>query len=59
VGGFVLFRDEDGLHHAVRCGAVMALSDGDATGDTTVMQLPGNRAVLIRRPFSEVLRWFQ
>ena len=59
VGGFLVFTDEDGLHHAVRCGAVLALSDGDTEGGTTVMQLPGNRAVMIGRPFDEVLDCFQ
>ena len=59
VGGFVLFLDEDGLRHAVRCGAVLALSDADSGGRETVMQLPGGRAVLIRRSVAEVLDWFR
>jgi hypothetical protein len=58
VGGFVVLTDEDGLRHAVRSVAVLALSDADGTGSDTVMQLPGNRVVTIRRPIDEVLGWF-
>lgn len=58
VGAFVVFADENGLRHAVRLGSVLALSDGDERQDTTVMQLPGGRAVLIQVPLDEVLDWF-
>lgn len=58
VGGFVVFTDGDGLRHAVRPGAVLTLSDGDDMGEITMMQMPGNRAVLIRRRLDEVLEWF-
>ncbi len=59
IGAFVVFIDEDGLHHAVRCAAVLALSDADGDGSDTIMQLPGGRAVTIRRPVREVLEWFR
>ena len=59
VGGFVVLTDEDGLCHAVRCHAVMALSDADGTGSDTVLQLSGNRVVTVRRPMREVLEWFR
>lgn len=59
IGGFVVLTDEDGLRHAVRSGAVLALSDADGTGSDTIMQLPGNRVVTIRCPISEVLDWFR
>ena len=59
VGGFVVMTDEDGLHHAVRCQAVLALSDADGAGNDTVLQLSGNRAVTVRRPMREVLEWFR
>ena len=58
VGSFVLFKDDDGLRHAVRATGVLALSDGDHHGDITIMQMPGNRAVVIRRSLEEVLSWF-
>ena len=58
VGGFILFKDDDGLRHAVRASGILALSDGDHHGDLTIMQMSGNRAVVIRRPLEEVLSWF-
>lgn len=58
VGGFVLFKDEDGLRHAVRAAGVLALSDGDHNSDVTIMLMPGNRAVVIRQSLDEVLSWF-
>jgi hypothetical protein len=59
VGGFVVLVDEDGLRHAIRCGAVVALFEADGTGSDTIMQLTGGRAVTIRRPVGEVLEWFR
>ena len=59
IGGFVVLVDEDGLRHAVRCHAVLALSDADGTGSDTVLQMSGNRVVTIRRPLSEVLTWLR
>ena len=59
VGSFVVFKDEDGLRHAVKCGAVLALSDSDDVGAMTVMQMAGNKAVLIRSPIDEVIGWFK
>ncbi len=59
VGAFVLFVDEDGLRHAVRCQAVLALSDADSAGTDTILQLSGSRAVRLRRPIHEVLEWFR
>lgn len=58
VGAFVVVIDGDGLRHAVRLGSVLALSDGDEAQDTTVMQLPGGRAVRVLAPLEEVLGWF-
>ena len=57
MGGFVLFKEEDGLRHADRAAGVLALSDGDH-GDITIMQMPGNRAVVVRQSLDEVLSWF-
>jgi hypothetical protein len=58
VGGFVIFRDEDGLRHAVRSAAILALSDADEAGTSTAMQMTGNRVVVIQTSFDEVLEWF-
>ena len=49
VGGFIVFQDEDGLRHAVRCGAILASS---------AMQMSGNRVVIVRVGFDDVLGWF-
>lgn len=59
VGGFVMLTDGDGLRHAIKSGAVLALSEADETGGGTVMQLPGNRVVTIHLPIDEVLSWFR
>ena len=58
VGSFVLIVDDNGVRFAVKLGAILALSDGDESRETTVMQMPGGRAVLIRTPLEEVLGWF-
>lgn len=58
VGPFLIFADGDARRHAVRLNSVLALSDGDAQQDTTVMQLPGGRVILIQSPMEEVLSWF-
>ena len=57
VGAFVVFMDENGLRHAVKLGSVLSLSDGDDHQDTTVMQIPGGRVVLIQAPLEKVLKW--
>ena len=59
VGAFVVFIDEDGLRHAVRCQAVLAPSDADALAGDTMLQLSGNRTVTVRCPLGEVLGWFR
>lgn len=58
VGAFILFADDNGVRYAVRLGAVLALGDGDEARDTTIMHMPGGRAVLIPAPLEEVLKWF-
>ena len=58
VGSFVLFSDENGVRYAVRLGSVLALSDGDEARESTVLQMPGGRAVPIRASLEEVLSWF-
>lgn len=58
VGAFIVFADDEGVRHAVRLGAVLVLSDADSCQDTTVIQMPGGRALLVRTSFEEVLAWF-
>jgi hypothetical protein len=58
VGPFVVVVDGDGVRHAVRLGAVLALSDGDEMRDATVIQFAGGRAVRVPAPLEEVVRWF-
>jgi hypothetical protein len=57
LGAFIVLRDEDGGRHAIRLGAVLAVSDADCDQGSTVLQLAGNRNVLILAPMDEVLRW--
>ena len=57
-GPFVVLLDEDGLRHAVKLSAVQVLSDGDTCGNSTSVQLTGNRVAVVRRPLDEVLSWF-
>ena len=40
VGGFVVFRDDGGLRHAVRPGCILAVSDADETQGETIVQFP-------------------
>lgn len=58
VGAFILFADRNGVRYAVRLGAILALSDGDEARETTVLQMPGGRAVLVPTSLEEVLEWF-
>jgi hypothetical protein len=57
-GPFVLLHDEDGLRHAVKLSAILVLSDADGDGNSTAVQLTGNRVAIVRRPLDEVLSWF-
>ena len=56
-GGYVLLVDADGLRHAVRQGAVLALSDADDAQNATVAQLAGGRTLTILASLDEVLGW--
>ena len=57
LGPLIVFRDEDGMRHAVRQASIMAVSESDG-GGCTVIQLAGNRSVTVDRTFDEVLAWF-
>ena len=56
-GGYVLLVDVDGLRHAVRQGAILALSDADDGQGATVAQLTGGRRLTILASLDEVLGW--
>ncbi len=58
LGGFVLLTDADGIRHALRLGAVLALSDGDPCHDSTMVQMPAGRTLLIHTPLEKVITWF-
>lgn len=57
-GAFLAFRDENGIRHAIRLIAVLAVSDADDSQDATILQLPGGRFVSIRAALDDVLAWF-
>jgi hypothetical protein len=57
LGPWVIFRDEDGLRHAVRHSAILSVSDADETGSSTSILMSGNRLALVRRCFEEVFAW--
>lgn len=57
IGPFVVFKDADGMRHAVRQGAILAVSEAD--GDTVTIQMTGNRTALVRQAFDRVLTWFR
>jgi len=59
LGPWVLFRDENGLRHAVRSSAILSVSDTDETGSSTAVQMTGNRLAVVRRAFEEVFSWVQ
>ncbi len=56
VGGFVVFRDDNGRRHAVRQAAVLTISETD--DDMTTVQMTGSRTALVRQAFERVLSWF-
>ena len=57
VGPFLVFKDADGLRHAVRQGAIMSISECE--GDVTSIVMTGSRTALIRQTFDRVLTWFR
>lgn len=57
IGTYLVFKDEDGLRHAIRSSAVLAFSESLEGADLTIMQMSGNRAIVIRRPLEIVLSW--
>lgn len=55
VGPFIVFKDADGMRHAVRQGAILAISDGDVV----TISMTGSRSALVRQAFDRVLAWFR
>ena len=58
-GPFLVFTDQDGLRHAVRLTAVLALSDTDPAQDSTLVQLAGQRSVVVAVSLEEAIGWLQ
>ena len=56
-GPFIVFLDAEGKRHAVRNGAVLAISETD--DDLTILQMTGSRSALVRQAFDKVLTWFR
>jgi hypothetical protein len=59
LGPFIVLTEENGIRHAVRLGAVLAVSEADETGTTCIIQITGNRTVEVHGSLEAVLRWFQ
>ena len=59
IGAFLVFRDQDGLRHAVKLTAVLSVSDGDCDACSSVLQLTGNRTVVVQSSLDEVLGWLR
>jgi hypothetical protein len=57
VGPFIVFKDADGMRHAVRQGAILAISECD--GDIVTISMTGSRSALVRQAFDRVLSWFR
>jgi len=58
LGPFIVIQDSEGLRHAIRPGAVIAISDADDLQGTAYLSLPGGRCVLIHSSFDDILRLF-
>ena len=56
-GPFIVFKNAEGMRHAVRHGAVLASSETD--DDLTTLQMIGSRSALVRQTFDKVLVWFR
>ncbi len=57
VGPFVVFKDADGMRHAVRQVAILAISEHE--GDVVTISMTGSRSALVRQAFDRVLAWFR
>jgi hypothetical protein len=57
VGPFIVFKDADGMRHAVRHGAILSISEGE--GDVVSITMTGSRTALVRQAFERVLAWFR
>lgn len=59
VGAFLVFRDQDGVRHAVKLAAVLSVSDGDVDGCSAVVQLTGGRTIVVHSNLDELLEWMR
>ena len=51
---YVMVRDIDGRHHAIRRGAVLVASEANEVGDETILLLPGGMRLRIDEPLKDV-----
>lgn len=54
IPGFLMVRDDQGLRHAIKIGAVQLLSDADPCCDSTVVVVAG-RALVVDQPLDQIL----
>lgn len=59
IGPWIVFRDEDGLRHAVRQTAVLTISDADEGGESSAITMTGGRQAVVRQAFDTVLGWLR
>jgi hypothetical protein len=57
IGPWVVFRDQEGMRHAVKQGAILSISECE--GEVTSIVMTGSRTALIRQTFDRVLTWFR
>lgn len=56
-GRYLLLRDREGLRHAVRSQAILAVSDLDGGEDMSVVMLQGGRVLIVPTPLPTLLAW--
>jgi hypothetical protein len=57
LGPFVVFRDENCHRHAVRLGAILAISETDQ--DLVTIQMTVSRTATVRQAFDRVPAWLR
>ncbi len=57
IGPWVVFRDQEGMRHAVKQGAILTISETDQ--DLVTIQMTGSRTATVRQAFDRVLAWFK
>ncbi len=59
IGPWIVFRDEEGLRHAVRQTAVLTSSEADEFGGTSAITMAGGRRAVVRQTFDIVPGWLR